>query len=144
MALTTNLQGHMREFYEVYAATLRELALGDALEPLRKHIAHRATVPGVRALLEGAGFQVTRVAEHTVPIRFADGSALLRHDFIKLGFLDAWKSVVGDAERPRVFERLEANLNHVAREGGGLSLSIPFAYVEGTMPSSSGSSTMPA
>jgi ubiquinone/menaquinone biosynthesis C-methylase UbiE len=144
IVLTTNLQGHMREFYEVFAATLRAMGLDDALEPLRSHIAHRATVAGVRTLLENAGFQATRVVERTIPMRFADGSALLRHDFIKLGFLDGWKSVVADGDRAQVFARLEANLNHFARERGGLALSIPLAYVEGTTPSSSGSMTMPA
>jgi ubiquinone/menaquinone biosynthesis C-methylase UbiE len=134
IALTTNLQGHMHEFYETFAATLRELALDDALEPLRRHIAHRATVASVRALLEGSGFLVSRVMERTALMRFANGSALLRHYFIKLGFLDGWKSVVADGDRARVFERLEANLNRRARERGDLVLSIPLAYVEGTIP----------
>jgi len=141
IALTTNLQGHMREFYEVFAATLREIGLEHALGALRHHIEHRATVAGVRGLLERAGFQVTRVVERTMPMRFANGSALLRHDFIKLGFLDGWKSVVADGDRVRVFDHLESNLNRLARERGELALSIPLAYMEGTAASSSGSST---
>jgi ubiquinone/menaquinone biosynthesis C-methylase UbiE len=131
IALTTNLQGHMQEFYQVFAATLREVGLANALEPLRRHIEHRATVAGVRALFERAGFRVTRVVERTVPMRFADGGALLRHYFIKLGFLDGWKSVVADGDRVRVFDRLESNLNRLAAERGGLTLSIPLAYIEG-------------
>lgn len=136
IALTTNLQGHMREFYDVFAATLSEIGLAPALDALRRHVEHRATVAGVRALYERAGFQVTRVVERTVPMRFADGSALLRHHFIKLGFLDAWKSVVADGERVRAFERLESNLNRLAAERGNLTLTIPLAYVEGTTASS--------
>jgi ubiquinone/menaquinone biosynthesis C-methylase UbiE len=132
IALTTNLQGHMQEFYEIFAATLREIGLTPAVETLQRHIEHRATVAGVRALLEQAGFRVTRVVERTMPMRFADGSALLRHYFIKLGFLDGWKSVVADHDRARVFERLETNLNRLADGRGGLTLSIPLAYIEGT------------
>jgi ubiquinone/menaquinone biosynthesis C-methylase UbiE len=132
IALTTNLQGHMREFYEVFAATLREIGLAHAVETLRRHIEHRATVAGVRALLGQAGFQMTRVVERTMPMRLADGSALLRHYFIQLGFLDGWKSVVADGDRVQVFERLESNLNRLAGERGGLTLSIPLAYIEGT------------
>jgi ubiquinone/menaquinone biosynthesis C-methylase UbiE len=131
IALTTNLQGHMQEFYEVFGATLREIGLTNALESLRRHIEHRATVAAVRALFERAGFRVTRVVERTTPMRFADGSGLLRHHFIKLGFLDGWKSVVADGDRARVFERLESNLNRLAGERDGLTLSIPLAYIEG-------------
>ena len=131
IALTTNLQGHMREFYDVFAVTLGESGLAAALEALVRHGEHRATVAGLRALLERSGFRVTRVEERTLPMRFADGSALLRHYFIRLGFMDGWKSVVAEADRERVFERLEVNLNTLARERGDLTLSIPLAYIEG-------------
>ena len=49
-----------------------------------------------------------------VSMRFADGSALLRHYFIKLGFLDGWKSVVREDRREEVFARLEEKLNALA------------------------------
>jgi ubiquinone/menaquinone biosynthesis C-methylase UbiE len=130
LALTTNLQGHMREFYELFAATLRDLGRTEALEALERHIAHRATVAGVTALLERAGFQVTQVHESTAALRFADGSAALRHYFIKLGFLEAWKGVLGAGERAHVFARLEASLNRLAEARGDLSLTIPMAYIE--------------
>jgi hypothetical protein len=32
-----------------------------------------------------------RVVERTGQMRFANGTALFNHHFIKLGFLDAWK-----------------------------------------------------
>jgi len=64
-------------------------------------------------------------------MRFASGSALLRHHFIRLGFLDAWKAVVPEDERPRVFARLEHALNEAAGCSGGLLLTIPLAYIEG-------------
>lgn len=43
---------------------------------------------------EARGFQVRRVVEQSKTMRFRDGTALLNHYFIKLGFLDGWKSVV--------------------------------------------------
>src|SRR3954465_5759489 len=42
LALTTNLQGHMREFYEVFAEIVRHDP--EASKRLRDHIEHRATV----------------------------------------------------------------------------------------------------
>jgi arsenite methyltransferase len=130
LALTTNLQGHMREFYDVFADTLRELDLG--LDALRDHVAHRSTIKGLRALFESAGLRMTRVVERTVGMRFATGSALLRHHFIRLGFLEGWRNVVDADRRSEVFERLELNLNRLAEQRGELALSVPLAYVEGT------------
>jgi arsenite methyltransferase len=130
LVLTTNLQGHMKEFYSVYEATLRELGLGGAVAALRRHIRHRATVAGLEALFERTGFRVHAVHRETQIMRFASGSALFNHHFVKLGFLDGWKAVVEPHARKKVFSALERNLNRLARAKGDLSLSIPMAYVE--------------
>ena len=128
IALTTNLQGHMREFYEIFEKAL-ETEDDDARQRLRAHVAHRATVPGVRELLDHGGFTVTRVVEREGVMRFADGTALLNHHFIKLGFLDGWKKVVAGRER-LVFARLRDALNDLAAREGELRLTIPMAYIE--------------
>jgi len=125
LALTTNLQGHMREFYDVFAEVVRDDAASS--KRLRDHVEHRATVANVRELLETGGFDVTRVIERESVMRFANGTALLNHYFIKLGFLDAWKKVVPGNER-EVFDRLQDRLNAI----GELRLTIPMAYVEAT------------
>ena len=117
LALTTNLRGHMREFYDIFATVLD----APARERLREHIDHRATVDSVRDLLRNGGFIVTRVVEREGSMRFANGVALLNHYFIKLGFLDAWKQVSPDrAVWKRLLERLD----------GEIRLTIPMAYVE--------------
>jgi SAM-dependent methyltransferase len=124
IALTTNLQGHMREFYDVF----EDVAPEDR-EALRDHIEHRATIPGVRELLENGGFAVTRVVQRDGVMRFKDGTAMLNHYFIKLGFLDAWKKVV-DGREEEVFRRLLPALDDRARRDGELRLTIPMAYIE--------------
>lgn len=116
LALTTNLVGHMRELYDAF-----EDVLGDSAA-LREHIAHRATIEKVRDLLRD--FEIIKVVEDEVPMRFANGAALFRHFFIKLGFLDAWKNAVPPDDRRRVFTELERRLE------GELRLTIPRAYVE--------------
>ena len=63
-------------------------------------------------------------------MRFASGTAMLNHHFIKLGFLDGWKEIVSGDER-NIFPILQKRLDDYAREHGGLSLTIPMAYVEG-------------
>lgn len=121
LAITTNLQGHMQELYDVFATVLDEAGR----ERLRAHVAHRGTVASVRALLEAGGFRVTRVVERQASMRFASGTALFHHHFIQLGFLDAWKKVAADDVRA-VFAALLRELD--AR--GELRLTIPMAYFE--------------
>lgn len=87
--LTTNLVGHMREFYDAYRSVLVELGFPDRLAELDAHVARRATIESVRALLEQAGFEFIEAATWSFQERFVDGSALLRHYFIRLAFVSA-------------------------------------------------------
>lgn len=130
LVLTTNLRGHMDELYQVYAKTLRRLGREDSLPSLQKHVDHRASVESLTSLLETNGFRITQVHEESDTMRFLDGSALLRHYFIQLGFLDGWKSVVALEDQREVFAALEENLNRWAEDRGGLTLTIPMASVE--------------
>lgn len=123
LALTTNLAGHMREFYAVFASVLGES------EALTAHIEHRATVESLSELLSGNGFTVRVVKEDSVTMRYANGAALLHHTFIQFGFLPGWRAVVSVEDQDRVFAELERRLAEVAP----LTLTIPRAYVEATL-----------
>lgn len=131
LALTTNLQGHMREFYAVFEQVLTQTDDHAALARLGEHIAHRATIAGVVELLTAGGFAVSRIVEREGSRRFADGTALLNHHFIKLGFLDGWKQVAKGHER-ETFTRLRDTLDQSAKATGELRLTIPMAYIEAT------------
>jgi ubiquinone/menaquinone biosynthesis C-methylase UbiE len=130
LVLTTNLQGHMEEFYAVFESTLFEMGLPNAITALQAHIRHRATVEGLAALFERAGFRLSEVREEKESMRFLDGSALLQHYFIRLGFLDGWTGVLPAEEQEQALSRLEANLNALSESRGELALTIPMAYVE--------------
>lgn len=130
LALTTNLQGHMHEFYEVFEQTLAETGHSNLIPALHEHIAHRATIERVQALFEQAGFHPTVTHQETETLRYLDGGAFLRHHLIKQGFLDAWKGLLASADQPAVFAKLETNLNRLAEERGELSMTIPMAYLE--------------
>ena len=136
--LTTNLVGHMHEFYEVYRAVLHELGLVDRLTALDAHVHHRATIESVTRMLTGAGFETLEVVTDTLRMRFADGSSFLRHYFIRLGFLPAWQSVVLPDAMERTFAVLERKLNTVAAERGELALTIPMACLEAQKPGAVG------
>ncbi len=134
LVLATNLVGHMHEFYDVYRAVLMELGLVDCLTALDAHIHHRATIASVRGMLISAGFTPGEVVTDTLRMRFADGSSLLRHYFIRLGFLPAWQAVVSPDVVERTFAVLEQKLNTVAAEHGELGLTIPMACIEAQKP----------
>lgn len=130
MAFTTNLRGHMREFYAAYADTLRDLGRADLLERLEAHIAHRFSLEDALALLEQTGFRVAQVHEQVFTLRYLDGSALLNHRFIQLAFLESWREWLPPEEVEPVFRRLEQRLNALAERAGGLTLTVPAAYIE--------------
>jgi len=132
--LTTNLAGHMSEFYDVYRATLIELGQSDRLAALDAHISHRGTVDSVSSMVTDAGFKVVRIDTHSFRMRFADGSSLLRHYFIRLGFVQGWKSVAAPDAIETTFKALDRNLNTAAEERGELALTIPMACVEAVKP----------
>lgn len=129
IVLTTNLVGHMVEFYDVYRATLIELGQRDRLPAFDAHVAHRGTVATVSELLRAAGFAVGETAVDSFRLRFADGSALLRHFFIRLGFVQGWKAVAAPDRIAETFAALERNLNAYAAKHGELALTIPMACI---------------
>jgi arsenite methyltransferase len=133
--LTTNLVGHMREFYDVYRSVLLELGFTGQLATLDAHISHRATVNSVRALLEDAGFRFVEAVTSSFRERFVDGSSLLRHYFIRLGFVPGWKSVAPEGAVEATFAALEHRLNAIAAQRGELSLTIPAACIQARKPS---------
>jgi ubiquinone/menaquinone biosynthesis C-methylase UbiE len=130
IALTSNLQGHMQAFYDVFEATLRELGRAELIERLLTHIGHRATIDSIRSLLHCGGFSIQTVQSSEIRLRFLDGSSLLRHFAMNPAFVPAWREIVKREEESQVFTRLEQNLNTVAQAKGELALDVPIAYVQ--------------
>ena len=125
--LTTNLVGHMAEFYEVYREVLIDIGQRDRVAALEAHINHRGTIDSVGGMLRSAGFKVVDIITDSFRLRFADGSSLLRQHFIRLGFVEGWKSIPAVDSVKETFERLERELNAVAERHGELALTIPMA-----------------
>lgn len=140
LLLTTNLVGHMEELYAVYRSTLEELDSLDAVDraarlaALEAHVAHRGTVDSVTARLSAAGFELASVSTDSFHFRFADGSALLRHHLIRLGFLPAWKEIAAGDAQEAIFAAFEQGLDRLAAERGELSLTVPVACFEARRP----------
>lgn len=134
LLIATNTRGHMAEFYEVYRSVLQEVGLQEALPALEAHIDHRPTEESLSRSLQAAGFEVGGRFHGSFVMRFADGSALLRHYFIRLGFLPDWAGLCPPARVEEVFGLLEHRLNLLAAKTGALSLSVPMLCMQASKP----------
>jgi len=119
IVVTTNLTGHMAEFYELFRQTVPP----ELIPALNAQEAHRGTREGVEQLLTRNGFEITRIVESEFFLNFADGTAMFRHHLVQF-FLDGWRSVTND---PAIYAVLEEKLNAAAP----LRVRIPMLYAEG-------------
>ena len=60
IAITTNLDGHMQEFYTAFETVLCDTGHDNLMDVLNGHRARRGTVASHRALLERNGFKVQK------------------------------------------------------------------------------------
>ena len=128
LLLTTNLAGHMAEVY----AALRDVLAGqaDRLAAVAAHEAHRGTVASVAGRLAAAGFGEIVHETSSYSMRFADGTAMLDHWFVRMAFVPDWSAAAGENALPA----LEARLNARAKEAGELKLTIPVALFVAVRP----------
>jgi len=92
---------------------------------------HRSTVAAIQALMERHGFAFRRVVEGSPGRGVLDGSAFLRHYFVRLGFLGGGKAMIPADDAATVFRALEEELNRLAAGSGAMELAVPMAYLEG-------------
>lgn len=126
MVLTVNLPGTMQEFYDAFMNVLENTGLSSELDSVKEHISHkRKTLDENIHLIESHGFEISDIVAQNFNMRFSSGSAMLRHHFIKLAFLDSWKAIVPEVCRQQVFAEVEDMLNRRADTDCGLSLTVP-------------------
>ncbi|HKP52211.1 MAG TPA: methyltransferase domain-containing protein [Chloroflexia bacterium] len=132
IVLTTNVRGHMREFYDVFRETLAGKAV--YLERLEANEAHRGTKESHSHALQVAGFRVTRAIEDAFQMRYADANALLNHSLTRIGFLGGWRSVVEPEDEVEIFAEVARRLDDIADAQGELVMTVPMLYLEGEKP----------
>jgi arsenite methyltransferase len=131
IAITTNINGHWKEFYSIFYKTLNEIGKSGYIDVLRKEEEYRGTTESISKLFTDNGFPVHRHFEESFQMNFLNGSAFLNHHFVKLGWLSKWMELFPKEELTTIFSALEANLNRYSIEQNGLSLTVPMAYFEG-------------
>ncbi len=131
LALTTNINGHWKEFYNIFESTLTQLGKSEYLSRLTEQQEHRGSIETVSRLFADSRLTVTRVYKDSFEMKFLDGSAFLNHHFVKLGWLSSWIGIFPAHELEAMFEALEENLNVYAAKEGRLTLSVPMLFIEG-------------
>jgi arsenite methyltransferase len=122
IAITTNLTGHMAAFYDVFRACVPP----ELVPAVDQQEAHRGTRADVESLLVETGFRISRLAEASFSLRFADGTALLRHPLVSF-FKDGWLAVTSEGA---VWDEIERRLNAASP----LRMRIPMLYAEAVRP----------
>ena len=130
ICLTTNTEGHFREFYSVFEMVLKELGKNDLLPVLKIQEQHRGADETVRELLEDSRFSVVKIIRDRFHMRYLDGTAMLNNFLTVVGFLPGWRSVVPPEAEGEVFELIEKKLNEQAEWDGELKMTVPVLYVE--------------
>jgi arsenite methyltransferase len=127
MVLTMNLPHTMIEFYEVFEKILEEQGMYDIIQKMHEHIQEkRKPVETWKGLILEAGFSIKTINVDGFRYRFANGSAFLKHYFIREAFMKSWKSIIHEDLISTVFEQIENRLNKIAEERGELTMSVPF------------------
>jgi len=128
--LTSNLPGTMGFFYAVFERTLRECGLERCVKIMRRHIEEKRKPAGhLTTLLDRTGWRVLTCEEGQFTMRYADGTTMLRHFFIRAAFLPGWWEIVPPERRNAFFARLEIDLN-IAAKGDGVVLYIPYVCID--------------
>lgn len=128
--MTMNTSKSMFEFYDALKFILQQLSLDKAIEAINKHIAHkRPAVNSMKLILQENGFRIIDLEYEQYNLRFADGTAMLSHNFIRLAFMDSWVEIIPQDKVEEIFGLTEKELNKQAGLTGGLKLSIPFVLI---------------
>lgn len=130
---TMNLNDSMMEFYSVMKSVLTDLNLKDSLAKMEEQIySKRKPLDQYLELIKDHGFNIDSVLHDKFEYKFADGSAMLNHYFMRMAFMDGWKGIVPDERQEEVFTLIENELNRLSEEQQEFKLTIPFVLIDCT------------
>ena len=128
---TMNLDKSMFELYTVLETVLAEMQLTREIELMHQHIkSKRPSLDEMINALRDNNFTIRALEHDQFNYRFATGTALLNHYFIRLAFMNAWVKFLPDDQIQTIFDTIEERLNKQARTSNGINLSIPFVLID--------------
>ena len=129
--LTMNLNNTMLEFYDILEIVLQESDMKAEIKKMNQQIyKKRKPLDEFLKLLEKHGFTIKDVDHDQFEYKFVDGTTLLNHYFIRLAFLNGWKSIIPIDKQEFIFNEIEKRMNEKAQTDGFFRLSIPFVVID--------------
>lgn len=128
--MTMNLDKTMIEFYILLEQYFIRMGLLGKLKGISDHVySKRKPINKIISMLEGNGFNVESQIFDKFIYRFANGTALFNHFFIRLAFVDSWAGIMPPEKIDEIFDTIESQLNKDAEMGLPISLTIPFVTI---------------
>lgn len=128
---SVNLQETMEEFYQIFEAVLSDLRLNDVIPKLHQHIyLKRRPLEELTNLFTDHQFQILDVVRDSFRFRYADGTSMLNHPFIRYAFMDSWIDLVPSGRVNAVFSEIENRMNKIAEGKGEWDVTIPFVVID--------------
>ena len=127
---TMNLDKSMVEFYGTFEGVLSDLHMDNEIGLMHRQIAQKRPPLGdIISMIGKHGFMVKDLVHDQFSYRFADGTAMLHHYFIRVAFMGSWIRLLPEDKVDKVFEMIEYRLNEQSRKTGVLKLTIPFVMI---------------
>ena len=117
---TMNTDLSMFEFYNELEHVLSEMKLDEEIKNMHLHISHkRPPIDGYISKMRSQGFVVKDLEHDQFNYRFANGTALLNHYFIRIAFMDSWIKLVPAEHLEQVFDLIGSRLNEQSQKWVG-------------------------
>ncbi|MFO7368651.1 MAG: class I SAM-dependent methyltransferase [Bacteroidales bacterium] len=130
LVFTMNLDKSMIEFYSVFGQVLSEAGLEEELAAMKQHIyVKRRPLDEILNSVTAHGFHIKDMEHDQFNYRFASGTAMLNHYFIRMAFMESWVKLLPAGQVESVFDKIEARLNEEAGLLGETTLSIPYVLI---------------
>jgi arsenite methyltransferase len=128
---TMNLKETMNEFYDIFRAILSDNGMKQELNSLENHIYHkRKPIEEFTLQLADIGFEIESVKHDKFEYKFVDGTTMLNHYFIRLAFMESWKSIISSTKQSTIFKQIEKTINMQSDKKGMYKLSIPYVLIK--------------
>ncbi|NMB72340.1 MAG: methyltransferase domain-containing protein [Bacteroidales bacterium] len=127
LVFTMNTRDTMLEFYTILTGILQKRGMNTEIEKLKEHVLiKRPPREKVLSLLSDASITVKEMDDEAFVFRYADGTSMLHHGFIRLAFMQPWKELLPPEKSKEIFSEAEDIMNRIAEKEGEFRLTIPF------------------
>src|SRR3989339_1502382 len=125
---TMNLDGSMHEFYSVFHDVLLKRGMDNEIQKMKEQIYEkRKPIIEIEKWLTETGFYINNIITDNFKMRYLNGTAMLNHFLIQIGFIESWLKILPEDKVNAIFSEIEERLNIIAEEEGEIVMTIPYS-----------------